>query len=92
MKQVYHKWFSLKEKTDLNKHNYLELKLEDLAEDYTNKVNELTRFLDIKNEFIEPPLLTMEKVNYWKNTMPKKDIEAVNNILGNEIEIMGYTV
>ncbi|TYB33258.1 MAG: sulfotransferase [Flexistipes sinusarabici] len=92
MKQVYHRWFYLQRKVNFEKHNYYEIKLEDLANDYENKIREITNFISIENEFISPPKLLLEKVNYWQKSMPKKDIEIVNSILGEEIEKMGYDI
>ena len=89
MKQIYAKWFSVKEKIDFNKYNYLEIKLEDLAGNrYT--VNEIQEFLDIDTSFINPPKLTLEKAEYWKKSMSKADVDIVNRMLHDEIEQMDY--
>lgn len=92
MKEVYHRWFALQKKVDFEKHNYFEIKLEDLANDYGNKIQDIGKFLGVENQFINPPKLTIEKVNYWQKSMSTKDIEVVNSILSEEIERMGYTV
>lgn len=93
MKQVYKRWFNLENKINFKNYNYLEIKLEDLASDYDNKLDEISDFLNInKKDFIMPPKLTIEKVNYWKKSMPQKNIELVNTLLKDEIERMGYEV
>lgn len=92
MKQIYRRWFALREQIDFNKYNYLEIKIEDLADDCENKKEEIVRYLDVDNSFINPPKVNIDKVDYWKKKMSSEDIQIVNKILGTEIEMMGYVL
>lgn len=92
MKQTYRRWFALREQIDLDKYNYLEIKIEELAVDCENKKYEITRYLDVSNSFINPPKINIAKVDYWKKKMSREDIVIVNKILGSEIEMMGYVL
>lgn len=90
MKQVYNKWFNVRKKLDFTKHNYMEIKLEDLSANPDQMTNEITSFLGIDSNFDNPPILKSDNANYWERTMSIKDKEIVKNILKDEIEIMGY--
>lgn len=92
MKQMYRKWFSVKNSIDLSEENYLEIKLEDLAADYVNGSKKIRDFIGLDSNFINPPKLSIDKVDYWKHSLPADSVSTINTILADEIEEMGYSV
>lgn len=90
LKHLYKKWFSLRERINFKTYRYLEMKIEDLSSDYENQVMLLTDYLGVKHDFNNPPVISGEKVDYWKQKMLREDIQTVERILGEEIKMMGY--
>jgi hypothetical protein len=87
---VYSRWFDLKSVLDFENHRYFELKLEDLANTPSEMLEKLTTVGGFDNQFENPPEIIGEKVNYWKKTISKADINYMNDRLGSIIENMGY--
>jgi len=90
MKQMYQKWFSVKDRVGLNEERYLEIKLEDLAVDYASGSKGIRDFIGLDGDFINPPKLSIDKVDYWKRQMASEKLRVINKILGEDIEMMGY--
>ena len=82
----------LKEKLNIDRSNYFEIKLEDLPTFPENNIGKICDFLKVPNSFDHRPELRLEKVNYWQNTMSKTDIEMVNKRLGTYIAKVGYRI
>ncbi len=92
LKQTYKRWFEIKNKMELDSQHYLEIKLEDLVSEYDEQRKGIVDFLGLKDEFINPPELKRGKVDYWKESMPKKDQDLVTSLLSEEILMMGYSL
>ena len=92
LKGIYDHWFNLKSKIDLDKHRYLEVKLEDLAAAPRAVLEQITFLCGVDNNFINLPNIRLDKVDYWKEEMPKTDKELVTTILGSYIEMMDYVI
>lgn len=90
LKQLYRRWFSLQEKINFETYRYLEIKIEDLSSDYENQVMLITDYLGVKHDFNNPPIISDEKVDYWKRKMSREDVQTIEKILGEEITMMGY--
>jgi len=90
LSQHFHRWFDLKEQLEFSNKKYLEIKLEDLAQDKENNIQLICDFLGVENAFVNMPQLELSRVDYWKDIMPSYDIELVNKKLGWWIEEMGY--
>ena len=91
LKRIYERWFDIKARLDLGAFRYLELKLEDLAEDPVDTLAWISSLCGLDNRFEGVPEITLDKVHNWQETMSRDDQLLVNNILGNYIERMGYS-
>ena len=89
---IYERWFDLKGALNLNEHRYLELKLEDVAASPQASLREIASFCGLENRFRGLPEIRPDKVNYWRETMPREDKRLVNEILGPYIERLGYEI
>ena len=92
LKGIYDHWFNCKSKIDLDKHRYVEVKLEDLATSPGAVLEQITFFCGVNNNFRNLPDINLDKVDYWKQKMPKSDKELVTTILGSYIERMDYNI
>ena len=92
LKGIYDQWFSLKSKIDLEKHRYLEVKLEDLAASTEAVLEQIGLLCGVDNNFRNLPNIRLDKVEYWKEEMPKIDKDLVTTILGPYIEMMDYAI
>ena len=92
LRNFYQKWFDIKKNVDFSKINYLEIKLEDFANNPMAVLNKITETAGLNNSFNNIPDVNLEKVNYWKTEMKNNDIKTVNDILGFYIEEMGYKI
>lgn len=87
---VYSRWFDLKKVLDFENHLYFELKLEDFAASPMETLKQITALGGLDDQFTNPPEIDIEKVNYWKITTPKQDLNFINETLGPIVEKMGY--
>jgi hypothetical protein len=92
LKNIYKRYFFLKNKMGIDDYRYLELKLEDCAVDNGYLRYELCRFLGVDDLFLNPPVLNIEKVDYWKSEMKPSKRRIVEKILGEEISALGYSM
>jgi len=92
LKGMYDHWFHLKSKIDLDKHRYLEVKLEDLAASPRAVLEKITSLCGVDNTFRNLPDIRLDKVDYWKEEMPKADRELVTTMLGSYVEMMDYVI
>jgi len=92
LKGIYDHWFNFKSKIDLDKHRYLEVKLEDLATSPGAVLEQITFLCGVNNDFRNLPDINLDKVDYWKEKMPKTDKELATTILDSYIQQMDYTI
>lgn len=90
LKGTYSRWFDLKTTLHLDESRYFELKLEDLAASARPMLTAIAALCDLPDQFDKLPPLEPEKVNYWRRTMSRQEINQVNEILGPYIVAMGY--
>lgn len=91
-KNMYDRWFDLKRSINSEVHRYLEIKVEDLAQSPEGVLEQVTTFCKIENQFDSLPPISIDKVNYWKNTLTNQEIALINRLLGPYIEQMGYEI
>lgn len=90
LKQFYSRWAAIKKQADLSQ-NYIEMKVEDLASDQAKWINVIEgKIGDMTSEYIQPITLDINKVDYWKDTMSKKDRQYVENKLKFAFDLMEY--
>jgi hypothetical protein len=92
MKNMYQRWLNLKPTLDLERRKFLEIKLEDLVTYPQELLEEVTTLCGLENQNNNLPEFSLEKANYWQKTLTAEDIDKINQILGAEIEQMGYEV
>jgi hypothetical protein len=92
LRNMFSRWFSLKEKLELNGSRFLEIKLEEFAEAPQPVLEEIAALGEFTNSFNGMPEISLERVNYWKREMSTEDIGVVNEVLGSYIEEMGYSI
>ena len=90
LREMYSRWFVLREKFDLATCRYCEIKLEDLATSPQSVLDKVTSFCTLDNRFSHLPDIELDKVIYWQKSMSSRDIKLVNEILGPYICEMGY--
>jgi hypothetical protein len=90
LKQLVHRWFDVRRRLDFSQYRYLELKLEDFADSSATMLEEVAAFCGLTDQFVNPPSVIPERVNYWRKEMSREDIHVVNEILGPYIEQLGY--
>jgi hypothetical protein len=89
---MYQRWLNLKPTLDLERRKFLEIKLEDLVTYPQELLEEVTTLCGLENQNNNLPEFSLEKANYWQKTLTAEDIDKINQILGAEIEQMGYEV
>jgi hypothetical protein len=92
LREVYKRWFALKEGLDFNRHKYLEIKLEDIAASQNSAMERIAAFCGVDNSWNNVPEIRTEKVNYWQETLTEAKKEEITQILEPYIQLMGYEV
>lgn len=90
LKNLFGRWFDLRDRIDFTRNRYLEYKLEDFAESPEETLEQITEICGLENRFINPPSVIPDRVNYWRKEMSREEIFVVNEILGPYIEQLGY--
>jgi hypothetical protein len=90
LKDMYGRWFDLRETLDLSQRCYIEVKLEDFAVYPARAVEQVLQVVGMADRFGQIPEIESEKVNYWRKKMSSDEIQLANQILGPAIEKMGY--
>ncbi len=86
------RWQNLSGKFDLSRHCYMELKLEDFAANPKQTLMKVASYCGLEYQFTSLPKIEPNKVNYWRETMNADEISLVNEVLGPQIEYMGYKI
>jgi hypothetical protein len=90
LKDMYRRWFDLKETLIGLGDRYYEITLEELAESPEVIFGEIAALCGLENQYQDLPEILVEKVNYWEKIMDGKDIALVNEVLGTYIKDLGY--
>lgn len=88
----YRKWFDLKAESGLSIANLIELRLEDIAADYSHAVRRLCEFCEIPNRFSSSPRFDSSRVNAWRDRIGSTEWQLASTLLQDEIRALGYTL
>jgi hypothetical protein len=89
---MYNCWFDIATVSNFHEYRYKEVSLEDLASYPEGILRDLALFIGLDNSYGILPEIRIEKVNYWKESLSKKDIHLINDILGEQITKLGYDI
>lgn len=92
LRNMYRRWLDLRHNLDLQQIHYLELKIEEIAAAPEEQLRNLVSAIGLDGAFTDLPQITLERVEYWRETMPAEEQNVVNDVLGPYIEEMGYTL
>lgn len=90
LSEMYKYWFGIKAGMNFEEYRYTEVSLEDLASDPEGILGNIAQFIGLDNCYGPLPEIEINKVNYWKDSLSIKDLNIINNILGNCITKLGY--
>ena len=90
--KIYDRWFDLKAQVDVGKFRFLEIKLDHLAAYPLATLEKISEFCNLPNVYHDLPEISKEKVNGWQSQMSTEDLQLCNELLGDYIVRLGYTV
>ncbi|MFW6062889.1 MAG: sulfotransferase family protein [Chloroflexota bacterium] len=90
LRNLYRRWLDLRDELDAAQTPYFELKIEEIATAPEEQLTQLASAIGIEGAFRDLPAITLERVNYWRDTMSQEDQTVANDLLGPYIEAMGY--
>lgn len=90
LKNMYDRWFDLKQTLPLTERCYLEPKIEDIAANPGPTLAQIAASCGLPPDFIDLPQFSLERLNTWQKDMDRRDIEVVNKQLADYITGMGY--
>lgn len=90
LKNMYDRWFDLKETLPLTKRCYLELKIEDIAADPDPAFAQIAASCGLSPDFVDLPQFSLERLNAWQKDMDRRDLQTVNEHIAECITGMGY--
>ncbi|HSM54652.1 MAG TPA: sulfotransferase [Candidatus Sulfomarinibacteraceae bacterium] len=90
LRNLYRRWLDLRDELDTEQTPYFELKIEEIAAAPEEQLGQLVSAIGIEGAFHDLPAITLERVNYWRDTMPQEAQNVANELLGPYIEAMGY--
>ncbi len=91
LRQYYLRWADLRASLDFGE-EFMEFKLEDLAENQESFLREIARRSNIGNEYVGQVKIEPEKVNYWRNEMSSDTRGYVEKELAFAFDLMGYKI
>jgi hypothetical protein len=80
----------VREFTIKNRINLIEIKLEDMAQNFQNEKNKLIDFIRLDDLFDNSIILREEKVNYYKERISDKENEFLHDKLSKFIKYYNY--
>lgn len=92
LRSIYERWFDERGRADLSPERFLEIKLEDFADSPEDSLRRVTTLCGVAHRFQDPPEISAQKVNYWRDTLGADDRRRIEELLGDWIERMGYEV
>jgi hypothetical protein len=88
--RIYDRWLDHRAKIEKRTANYLEIKLEDLANNTHDELEKITSSCGLNHQFENLPDIDIDKVDYWRRVMSNSDIDYINQRMGFYINQMGY--
>lgn len=92
LRHIYDRWFDLKEKIDVGKYRFLEIKLEHLAAYPDATLEKISEFCDLPNTYRNLPKISQDQVNNWQSVINHEDKKIANKLLGEYIVRLGYSI
>ncbi len=90
LRNVYQRWLDLRAGLDLEKRRFIEIKLEEFALDPRAYLTQVAGLAGLDDQFDNLPEISLERVDYWRKSMPAADQQIVLDTLGPCFEEMGY--
>ena len=90
LSNIYERIISSKEFLKTGNVKYLEVRLEDFSIDFNKHIGDINEFLEIADEYDGSVQIKSSKVNYYKDLIPKKEYNFLNEKLSKYIEYFGY--
>lgn len=92
LKHIYDRWFEVKKNVDVGRYRFLEIKLEHFTAYPLATLEKIAEFCELPNAYHELPEISKDKVNGWQSRMSQEDLHIVNDLLGEYIVALGYTI
>ena len=92
LSRIYERWFDVKANIDVGQYRFLEIKLEHLTAYPIATLEKIADFCDLPNTYKNLPEISKDKVNRWQAQMSPEDLDIANELLGDYIVRLGYTV
>jgi hypothetical protein len=92
MRPIYQRWADMRQRLDFTGRCYLEMKLEDFAIAPEKTLAQVADFCGLPNNFVNPPKIDANKVNYWRQEMTEDELALATGILEEDILDMGYEI
>jgi hypothetical protein len=89
---MYKCWFDIAAATNFDDYRYIEVSLENLALDSEGVLSDIASFVGVDNSYEPLPEISVEKVDYWKDSLSSQDLHFINGMLGDYITKMGYDI
>jgi hypothetical protein len=90
LRNMYRRWFDLKQALDLSQRRYLEVSLESFCLQPQAVLEQICELAGLEYRFAELPHISLEKADYWKHEMSREDQQQATEILAPYIEWLGY--
>ena len=90
VRQMYDRWADLRRSMELDERRFVEVRLEDIAAGGSSALDELAARCGLEGNFLSPPEIIPERVEYWRDEMTAEDQQIVVDELGSQFGVMGY--
>ena len=90
LKQTFRKWFEVKERLSLPAGQLLEVKLEDFVTAPQEFLDSVVSTAGLSPEQLDLPEMSPDRIMSWKQKLSSSDINTINEILEEEIKLLGY--
>lgn len=92
LKGMYERWFQLRRDISLDGSRYIELKIEDIAQDTRSVLRRVANMAGVDEDFEELPDIQLARLNEWKREMPKSELREIVRTIGPYVEALGYEI
>ena len=90
---IYDRWKKLKDRLDLSKRKYLEIKIEEMLENPPERMTEIIEFIGADTSVRYPQnCFVKEKVEYWKQQCDPQIIKLCEREMESYFNLMGYDI
>lgn len=92
LRGMYERWFQLRGELSFDEHKFLELKIEEVAEDAHSTLRRVAELAGLDQEFNKLPEIKLARLNEWQTNMSDHDLRTTMKLIGPYVEAMGYEV